>query len=99
MFPSEEFDWDAGNRNKNWDKHGVSDKEAEQVFTNIPLVTGKDVKHSTAEKRYKCLGQTQQGRLLFVSFTIRNNKIRVISARDQDKKERSMYGKEIKKTS
>ena len=31
------FDWDDGNQGKNWEKHGVSDGEAEEIFFNDPL--------------------------------------------------------------
>ena len=47
-----------------------------------------DTAHSAKEKRFKALGKTNKGRLLFISFTIRKNKIRVISPRDQDREER-----------
>ncbi len=87
------FEWDQGNSEKNWVKHKVTQTEAEEVFLNEPLMGDEDVKHSTMERRYLCLGQTNQGRCLFISFTLRKNKIRVISARDQDKQERSLYAK------
>jgi len=51
----------------------------------------KDEKHSEQEERYYALGHTDAGRLLFLVFTIRNNLIRVISARDMSKKERERY--------
>ncbi|MEN8253320.1 MAG: BrnT family toxin [Patescibacteria group bacterium] len=87
------FDWDDGNKNKNWIKHKVSEVETEEAFLNEPLIFSSDKKHSDTEIRYKCLGQTNKNRKLFISFTIRSNKIRVISARDQDKKERKAYEK------
>jgi len=87
------FEWDKGNLLKNWEKHGVSAPECEQVFFNKPLITGSDEKHSQQEVRYYALGQTDTGRLLFVVFTIRENLIRVISARDMNKKERKVYSK------
>jgi len=88
------FDWDQGNRQKNWEKHQVDYRECEEVFFNQPLLIHEDTKHSSQEKRYYVLGRSDTGRLLFLVFTIRNNKIRVISARDQSrKKERSMNSK------
>jgi len=87
------FSWDRGNVKKNWEKHRVNNLEAEEVFFNSPLLISDDNKHSQNEKRFYCLGQTNEKRRLFVSFTIRNYKIRVISARDQSKKERSAYEK------
>ena len=93
----EGFEWDEGNVTKNWEKHKVTRIECEQVFFNRPFVVGEDSKHSKREIRWYLLGQTDQGRLLFVVFTIRGNLIRVISARDMNKKERKQYNEQIKK--
>jgi uncharacterized DUF497 family protein len=85
------FQWDDGNLGKNWDKHNVSDEEAEEVFFNDPLVAGADTRHSKRERRYFALGQTDAGRRLFVAFTIRKTLIRVISARDMTRREQRVY--------
>jgi uncharacterized protein len=85
------FDWDDNNREKNWEKHGVLAGECEEVFFNLPLLLQPDPSHSQKEPRYYVLGQTIAGRRLFIAFTIRGEKIRVISARDMSKKERSIY--------
>lgn len=85
------FDWDEGNEGKNWEKHKVSDAEAEEVFFNDPLVAGADSSHSTAETRYFALGRADSGRCLFVAFTIREDLVRVISARDMTKNEMKRY--------
>jgi uncharacterized protein len=89
------FDWDDGNARKSLDKHGVTQAEAEQVFTGEPLLT-RDVGHSEAEARFNALGETADGRLLHVTFTLRadDTKIRVISARDMNRKERVIHGQE-----
>jgi uncharacterized DUF497 family protein len=87
------FEWDTGNEQKNV-KHGVTPADAEQVFLNEPLVVLDDLKHSDTEPRYHALGQTTAGRLLHITFTIRTSKIRVISARDMHRKERSIYEQE-----
>jgi uncharacterized DUF497 family protein len=92
------FDWDEGNANKNWFKHKVTPSECEQVFFNQPLVVQDDLKHSNNENRYFALGQTDLRRTLFVIFTVRNNLIRVISARDMNRKERKVYNDEQKNT-
>ena len=86
------FDWVEGNNRKN-SKHGVSPAEAEQVFFNAPLLLLADTKHSQQEPRFHALGKTHQDRLLHITFTLRqqNSLIRVISARDMHKKERSIY--------
>jgi len=85
------FQWDDGNSEKNWILHQVSQSECEQLFFNKPLIIGDDIKHSQTEKRWFLLGQTDSRRLLFVVFTIRDQLIRVISARDMNKKERRFY--------
>lgn len=85
------FDWDKGNFQKNWIKHSVSALECEQIFFNQPLIVQNDMKHSGNEYRFFVLGKTDFKRLLFISFTIRNNVIRVISARDMSRKERKVY--------
>lgn len=85
------FDWDAGNVLKNWEKHGVSVAECEQVFFNRPLVAATDKPHSVAEPRYFVLGHADSGRELFVVLTVRGAFIRVISARDMSQRERRSY--------
>lgn len=85
------FDWDEGNYLKSWEKHGVSALECEQIFFNRPLVTAHDEKHSKREIRHYALGHTDAGRHLFVVFTIRERLIRIISARDMNRKERKKY--------
>ena len=85
------FDRDAGNAEKNWIFHKVSRNECEQVFFNAPVVVGEDIIHSQSEKRWFLLGKTDKNRLLFLVFTIRDELIRVISARNMSKKEREIY--------
>ena len=82
------FEWDKGNIVKNWEKHKVSNDECEQIFANKPLKMLIDKSHSQVEERLVAYGTTDKGRRLAVFFTIRKLFIRVISARDQDKKER-----------
>ena len=85
------FDWDGGNLLKNWEKHGVSAFECEQIFFNRPLIAAPDEAHSSAEPRFYALGQTDAYRLLFIAFTIRGRLIRVISARDMSRRERKVF--------
>ena len=92
------FEWDEGNITKNWERHGVTHIECEEVFFNVPLVVNRDEPHSIKESRYYVLGKTNGGRLLFLVFTIRNEKIRVISARDMNRKERKIYEQTEKHT-
>ncbi|MDD5675010.1 MAG: BrnT family toxin [Chitinivibrionales bacterium] len=88
------FLWDDGNRTKNREKHNVAVPEIEEVFLNAPLFFFEDAKHSDNERRTLALGKTFGERLLSIAFTIRLDKIRVISARDMSKKERKTYYEE-----
>ncbi|MFH1602089.1 MAG: BrnT family toxin [Candidatus Shapirobacteria bacterium] len=90
---SVEFIWDKGNREKNWIKHKVTNKECEEVFFDESKVIGKDRFHSEKEERFILLGETKRNRLLFVVFTLRGKKVRVISGRDVNKKERKLHEK------
>lgn len=92
------FEWDRGNSQKNWLKHRVSPMECEVLFLKRPLVIVEDAKHSHQEKRYYALGQTDIRRFLFVVFVIRRRYIRVISARDMNRKEREAYLDDEKET-
>jgi len=85
------FDWDDGNLLKNWKKHCVSASECEQVFFNHPVVTSPDVLHSNYEARFYILWKSDSGKHLFIVFTVRNSLIRIISARDMNRKERDVY--------
>ena len=89
------FEWDSGNRRKNEVKHSVTQMEAEEVFFNNPLLISIDDKYSEIENRYLALGKTNKDRGLTIIFTLRQNGtlIRVISARDQHRKERHLYAK------
>lgn len=82
-----EFEWDEGNQNKNWKKHKVSISEAEEVFFDKGRKIAKDFFHSAIEDRYIIIGKTKGERALFIVFTQRKNRVRVISARDLNKKE------------
>ncbi|MCP8883119.1 BrnT family toxin [Devosia sp. XJ19-1] len=87
------FDWDEGNARKSADKHGVSQSEAEQVFFNEPLLTLPDPVHCELEIRFHALGRTDGSRMLHITFTLRDEhtRLRVISARDMSRRERSYY--------
>ncbi len=93
----EGFEWDEGNANKNWHLHNVTDGECEDVFFNVPSIIAADKKHSDSEDRFFALGRTESNRWLFLAFTVRNNLIRVISAREMTKSERRKYYEKIKR--
>ena len=87
------FLWDKGNKEKNFKKHQVTDSESEEIFFDENKKIFKDKLHSGREERFIVLGKTNKNRLLFVVFTIRNEKIRIISARDINRKEKKLYEK------
>jgi len=98
VFPeSKSFDWDESNINKNWDKHRVHHLECEEIFFNEPIITKVEKRGVPQEERVFALGVTNEGRFLFVVFTNRRGRIRVVSARDANKKERKIYHEKIKK--
>lgn len=99
-----DFEWDKGNIEKNIAKHNIKNSEAEEVFFNFNIINF-DEKHSISERRYFLLGITNENKILFVVFTIRNNpsgvlgagKIRIISSRIASDKEREIFRREYKK--
>jgi hypothetical protein len=87
------FIWDHGNTDKNWHKHHVTTTEAEDPFFDSERKEFGDPTHSSLETRHIVIGSTNTNRLLYVAYTLRKNQIRIISARDVNKKERSLYEK------
>lgn len=90
------FQWDEGNIDKSYQKHGIVPNEAEEVFLDENLGVVKDIKHSQNEERFIAVGKTTEKKTLFVVFTLRKEKLRIISARLANKKERSRYEKAVK---
>lgn len=86
-----EFLWDPGNKDKNLIQHKVTNEECEETFFDLNKRILKDDLHSYTEKRYILLGKSKKGRLLFIVFTMRGKKIRIISARDLNKRETYLY--------
>lgn len=90
------FDWDEGNREK-CQKHGVTIAEIEALFRRVPMIR-PDLAHSHDEQRFLAVGQGEQGRFVFLAFTIRERDghryLRPISARYMHQKEVERHGKE-----
>ncbi|MBK7894999.1 MAG: BrnT family toxin [Candidatus Promineifilaceae bacterium] len=86
-----EFEWDKQKAERNTSKHGVSFEEAQTVFTDPLYLDFYDPDHSDEEERYIIVGQSEQQRLLVVSYTERDQKVRLISAREATRKEREAY--------
>lgn len=77
------FEWDNGNKTKNYIKHGITIKEAESVFEQPEAirVLGEQVQPKVNEPRYGILGLTDEFKHVFVCFTIRGSGIRIIHIR------------------
>jgi len=86
-----EFEWDQGNFDKSYQKHGITPNETEEAFLDEKAIILRDVKHSQGEERYVLIGKNASKRLLFVVFTLREKKIRIISARIANRKEKIKY--------
>ena len=88
-----EFEWDEQKNSTNVQRHGVSFEEAATVFGDSLSDTFDDPDHSVQEYRFVTIGRSDKGRLLIVSHTDRDERIRIISARELTKRERRDYEK------
>lgn len=86
-----QFEWNESKAARNSTKHGVSFEEAKTVFDDPLYVDFYDPDHSEGEERYLIVGESNQGRLLIVSYTERGNSVRLISAREVTRTEREAY--------
>jgi uncharacterized DUF497 family protein len=90
------FEWDENKNRINIQKHGISFQEVQDAFMDPKRIIIKDVKHSSVEERYFCLGKTEDG-IATVRFTMRNNNIRIIGAgywregKERYEKENNIY--------
>lgn len=83
------FDWDEGNIS-HIARHNVRPEEAEEALLDSRRI-GTPAYKVRSEQRWAILGQTQNGRILFVVFTRRYQSIRVVTARDATDKEKKRY--------
>ena len=86
-----DLEWDEAKAAANFEKHGVSFADAATVFGDPLYVDFYDPDHSSEEHRYLIIGISQDGRLLIVSYTERDNVVRLISAREVTPTERKAY--------
>ena len=86
-----DYEWDEAKSASNREKHGVSFEEAATVFGDPLYVDFYDPDHSVDEHRYLIMGQSTAGRLLIVSYTERDEVVRLISAREVTSSERRAY--------
>ena len=87
------FEWDDAKALSNEAKHGISFKMARDAFLDAFAIEEIDDRRRTAETRFGLLGMVEN-RLLSVAYTMRKNKIRIISARLAEPHERRRYHNE-----
>lgn len=88
------FEWDQGNQRKSHVKHGVSCDEVEEVFAvGSAAAIGVQVSPLVHEERLAIVGPTAENRLLVVVFTLRQGRVRPISTRPANRKEKRLYEK------
>ena len=86
-----EFEWDSAKADANLKEHGVSFDEATTVFRDALSITISDPNHSGSEVRFIDIGMSHRMQLLVVSYTERQDGIRIISARRATRAERKSY--------
>ena len=84
-----EFEWDARKAVSNLTKHGVDFADAVTVLDDDLAVTVRD--DSAGEDRYVTIGMDATGRLLVVVYTLRGERVRIISGRRPTSRERKSY--------
>jgi hypothetical protein len=90
-----QFEWDEQKAEANLKKHEVSFDEAKTVFDDLLFIIFADPDHSVEENRFIIMGESNQNRLLVVSYTERPPKTRLISARKATRAERKKYEEDI----
>jgi uncharacterized DUF497 family protein len=86
-----EFGWDPDKERSNIERHGVDFTEAATVFGDMFEQTISDLDHSVGEYRFLSIGHSSLNRILVVSYTEREERIRIISSRTASPKERRQY--------
>jgi uncharacterized DUF497 family protein len=85
------FEWDANKAARNFARHGVSFEEASAVFADPLSDTFDDPDHSAAERRFLTIGTSDRGRMLIVAHADIGETVRIITAREPTRGERSSY--------
>jgi uncharacterized DUF497 family protein len=93
-----QFEWDSGNSTKSKNKHGVDSDEVESLFNlRMAVPIGRQVSPKVEEERLCVVGPSLTGRFISVVFTLREGRVRPISSRPANKKEKQLY-EEVRKT-
>ena len=87
IYQGVNFVCDEAKQRQNLRKHGIDLLEASAVFLDPLAFINHDLEHSAREDRFCILGRSEGGRLLFVSYTVRGETVRIISARRASKQE------------
>lgn len=89
-YADDRFEWELEKARLNADKHGVTFVEACQAFEDPHAIEIFDEEHSLDEARYQLIGLSGK-RLLFVIFTVRGDRQRIIHARKATKSMEQFY--------
>jgi uncharacterized protein len=89
----ENFAWDDEKAAQNWRDHAVTFAMAREAFRDPFAVEWEDIGQRRNEERYSMIGMVEN-RLLFVGCTIRDGKIRIVTARKAEPYERRRYHEE-----
>jgi uncharacterized DUF497 family protein len=84
-----DFEWDSGKEEANRKKHAVDFRTAAKVFLDPCVIEFVDL-HAAGELRFNAIGMVE-GRMLFVTYTMRGDNVRVISARGAEPHEKRKY--------
>jgi uncharacterized DUF497 family protein len=84
-----DFEWDTAKEQANRGKHGIDFRTAAKVFLD-PYVIEFDAFHGNGELRFNAIGLVA-GRMLFVTYTLRGDVVRIISARGAEPHEKRKY--------
>lgn len=85
------FEWYPPKAQSNLEKHKVSFQEASTIFGDNKLLELPDREHNEEEFRFIGVGRSDRDRLLFVNFTVRSERVRIISAKPAQSWERRQY--------
>ena len=92
-MPDLEFEWDEAKDTANRAKHGVGFAIASNVFKDVFAIERIDDRQDYGEERYVIIGMVEN-HLLSVAYTMRNEAIRIISARGASPHEQRQYHEE-----
>jgi len=87
------FEWDDDKAARNWRDHAVTFEMAREVFRDPFAIEWQDLGQDGSEVRYAMVGMTE-GRLIFIGYTLRGERIRIITARKATPYEQRQYHEE-----